>query len=62
MATTAVTPQEDPHAPAAGEAEHHITATGLSNTKIAMWAFLGSDCLLFGALSSPAGRNVAPTL
>jgi heme/copper-type cytochrome/quinol oxidase subunit 3 len=29
---------------------HHATATGLSNEKVAMWAFLGSECLLFGAL------------
>jgi len=28
----------------------HQTATGLSNEKIAMWAFLGSECMLFGAL------------
>jgi len=32
------------------EAGHHRTATGLTNEKIAMWAFLASDCLLFGAL------------
>jgi heme/copper-type cytochrome/quinol oxidase subunit 3 len=30
----------------------HQTSTGLDNTKIAMWAFLGSECLLFGALIS----------
>ena len=35
------------HAPAA-----HGTATGLSNTKLAMWVYLGSDCLLFGTLIS----------
>ena len=28
------------------------TATGLSNAKLGMWAFLGSECLLFGALIS----------
>lgn len=27
-------------------------ATGLSNSKLGMWLFLGSDCLLFGALIS----------
>jgi len=27
-------------------------ATGLTNTKLGMWLFLGSDCLLFGALIS----------
>jgi cytochrome c oxidase subunit 3/cytochrome o ubiquinol oxidase subunit 3 len=31
---------------------HHTTSTGVSNTKLAMWVFLGSDCLLFGALIS----------
>ena len=30
----------------------HATSTGLSNAKVAMWAFLGSECLLFGALIS----------
>ena len=29
-------------------APRHRTATGLSNTKLAMWVYLGSDCLLFG--------------
>jgi heme/copper-type cytochrome/quinol oxidase subunit 3 len=28
------------------------TSTGLSHAKLAMWAFLGSECLLFGALIS----------
>src|SRR5260370_24514681 len=30
----------------------HVTNTGVSNEKLAMWAFLGSECLLFGALIS----------
>jgi cytochrome c oxidase subunit 3/cytochrome o ubiquinol oxidase subunit 3 len=30
----------------------HATSTGLSNEKLAMWVFLGSDCLLFGGLIS----------
>jgi cytochrome c oxidase subunit 3/cytochrome o ubiquinol oxidase subunit 3 len=30
----------------------HRTSTGLSNTKLAMWVYLGSDCLLFGSLIS----------
>jgi cytochrome c oxidase subunit 3/cytochrome o ubiquinol oxidase subunit 3 len=34
------------------EPGHPPTATGLSNEKLAMWAFLGSECLLFGALIS----------
>ena len=29
-----------------------ITNTGVSNEKLAMWCFLGSECLLFGALIS----------
>jgi len=30
----------------------HTTTTGLSNNKVAMWLFLGSECLLFGGLIS----------
>ena len=34
-------------------ADHgHVTATGISNEKLAMWGFLGSECLLFGGLIS----------
>ncbi len=49
------------HTPAAGGdhgAGHaddhgaHHTSTGLSNNKMAMWLFLGSECLLFGGLIS----------
>ncbi len=36
----------DPHRP-----DTH-TSTGLDNTKLAMWAFLGSECLFFGSLIS----------
>jgi heme/copper-type cytochrome/quinol oxidase subunit 3 len=38
----------------AEEAAHgaHGSTTGISNEKLAMWVFLGSDCLLFGALIS----------
>ena len=32
--------------------EVHQTSTGIENTKLAMWVFLGSECLLFGALIS----------
>jgi cytochrome c oxidase subunit 3/cytochrome o ubiquinol oxidase subunit 3 len=31
---------------------HPATSTGLSNNKMAMWLFLGSECLLFGGLIS----------
>jgi heme/copper-type cytochrome/quinol oxidase subunit 3 len=34
------------------ESEHEATSTGLPNAKLAMWIFLASDCLLFGALIS----------
>jgi heme/copper-type cytochrome/quinol oxidase subunit 3 len=30
--------------------DEHQTSTGLDNTKMAMWAFLGSECLFFGSL------------
>ena len=33
-------------------AAHPPTNSGVSNEKMAMWAFLGSECLLFGALIS----------
>ena len=47
------------------EAVHdaHATSTGLSNNKMAMWLFLGSECLLFGGLISTymlyRGRHTA---
>ncbi|MEY2398749.1 MAG: hypothetical protein QOJ00_1923 [Actinomycetota bacterium] len=48
----------DPHA----HDGHPPTNTGVSNAKIAMWGFLGSECLLFGALISTyllyRGRSV----
>jgi cytochrome c oxidase subunit 3/cytochrome o ubiquinol oxidase subunit 3 len=34
------------------ESEHLATSTGLPSVKLAMWLFLASDCLLFGALIS----------
>jgi len=34
-----------------GHDDHgHGTTTGISNNKLMMWVFLGSECLLFGAL------------
>ena len=35
-----------------GHGGHGHTSTGLSNNKLAMWLFLGSECLLFGGLIS----------
>jgi len=40
------------HPPAPHADTHHQTSTGISNEKLAMWAFLGSECMLFGALIS----------
>jgi cytochrome c oxidase subunit 3/cytochrome o ubiquinol oxidase subunit 3 len=32
--------------------EHHYTSTGLDSRKIAIWAFIGSECLFFASLIS----------
>lgn len=43
------------HAPADGHHDAHAlthTSTGIENKKVAMWAFLGSDCMFFGTLIS----------
>ncbi len=54
--TTATEPARGP------EHAHMHTTTGLSNNKLAMWLFLGSECLLFGGLISTymlyRGRHV----
>jgi heme/copper-type cytochrome/quinol oxidase subunit 3 len=56
------TPTEDLVAHPAEHAEGHHTSTGLSNEKLGMWVFLGSECLLFGGLISTfllyRGRDV----
>ena len=61
MAVTDVKTPESAGHPEAGVPQP-VTSTGLSNEKIAMWAFLGSECLLFGALISTyllyRGRSV----
>lgn len=35
---------------AANQVIEHPTSTGLDNRKVAMWTFLASDCMFFGAL------------
>ncbi len=40
------------HAPADHGGHGHYTSLGLSNNKLGMWLFLGSECLLFGGLIS----------
>ncbi len=56
MADTAVSDDvaRDDHGHDAGYDDHggHATTTGLSNNKLGMWMFLGSECLLFGGLIS----------
>jgi cytochrome c oxidase subunit 3/cytochrome o ubiquinol oxidase subunit 3 len=50
-----------------GQGDHPETTTGLPHTKLAMWLFLGSECLLFGALISTyvlyrgRGEGVTPS-
>ena len=39
-------------APAAHPHPHHYTSTGLDSRKIAIWAFIGSECMLFTSLIS----------
>ncbi len=50
--TLTVPPAHEGTAHDGGGHATHPTSTGISNTKLAMWVFLGSDCLLFGALIS----------
>ncbi|MCU1358704.1 MAG: cytochrome c oxidase subunit [Acidimicrobiales bacterium] len=45
-------PGDPPDAPDETHGLSHVTSTGLSNEKLAMWVFLGSECLLFGGLIS----------
>jgi heme/copper-type cytochrome/quinol oxidase subunit 3 len=40
------------HELALGATHEQETSTGLDNVKMAMWAFLGSECLFFGSLIS----------
>nr|MBA3655426.1 cytochrome oxidase subunit III [Actinomycetota bacterium] len=41
-------PQATPH-----PMEHHLeTSTGLDNRKLAIWTFIGSECLFFATLIS----------
>jgi heme/copper-type cytochrome/quinol oxidase subunit 3 len=52
--TTTAAPEaahEEPHTEDHGH-HGHVTSTGVSNEKLAMWVFLSSDCLLFGGLIS----------
>ena len=62
-------PEADAKAHGPKPGEHGWTYTGLSNEKLGMWLFLGSECLLFGGLIStyllykgrvPEGRGPTP--
>jgi heme/copper-type cytochrome/quinol oxidase subunit 3 len=66
MADTTLTAAGAEHVDGDHHDEHHgghYTSTGLSNNKLAMWLFLGSECLLFGGLISTymlyRGRHTA---
>jgi heme/copper-type cytochrome/quinol oxidase subunit 3 len=48
MADAAIQKQQGGH----GGGDGHATSTGLPTTKLAMWLFLSSECLLFGSLIS----------
>ncbi len=55
--TDLATPPVEDHGDGAGHGDDHghddhASSLGLSNMKLAMWLFLGSECLLFGALIS----------
>jgi heme/copper-type cytochrome/quinol oxidase subunit 3 len=56
MATTTTADDEvfdeSPGVTPVGHGLSPVTNTGVSNEKLAMWSFLGSECLLFGALIS----------
>ncbi len=52
MADVTTTSAGSAAAPVAGGHDPHATTTGVTNTKLAMWLFLSSDCLFFGAFIS----------
>src|SRR3954471_12830509 len=49
---TAAIETHDAHDAPEAHGGGHGTATGLTNEKLSMWVFLGSECLLFGGLIS----------
>ena len=51
MATTTVATTGHAESPAHVDTAH-ATSTGISNIKLAIWGFLGSECLFFGAFIS----------
>jgi heme/copper-type cytochrome/quinol oxidase subunit 3 len=53
LAETIAAPAGAAHGGPDDHAGHaHITNTGITNEKLGMWLFLGSECLLFGGLIS----------
>jgi heme/copper-type cytochrome/quinol oxidase subunit 3 len=71
MAQTDLAPAPE-HAPDDGTPDDHVdvhghadTSTGTTNTKLAMWVFLSSECIFFGAFISTyllyRGRSPANT-
>jgi heme/copper-type cytochrome/quinol oxidase subunit 3 len=49
MAQATLPAPHDSHDDGHGAHDPHATATGTTNTKLAMWVFLSSECLFFGA-------------
>ena len=45
-------PGDPADAPDPSHGSSRVTSTGVSNEKLGMWVFLGSECLLFGGLIS----------
>ena len=60
MTDTAIAPADRRRRPARQGRASHATSTGVSNEKLAMWVFLGSDCLLFGAPDLDLPAAAAP--
>jgi len=52
MTTTTIATTDHAEPPAHAAGGHAATSTGISNIKLAIWAFLGSECLFFGAFIS----------
>ena len=46
------TTENDMAAPLPGTDDHHATSLGIANDKLAVWTFIGSEALFFGALIS----------
>ena len=64
-----ITDHDPSHAHAAethAPTQHHYTTTGFDNRKVAIWMFIGSECMLFASLISTyliyKGKNLVGPL